>query len=226
MIKAVFIDIDNTILSFSEYVKQAMREGFVKFGIGKYDDSMFSVFERINTGLWQEIERGELTYDELLKIRWNRIFEAITLSFDGEVFEKYFKECLYDSAIPEEHATEVLNYLSDKYVLAAASNGPYQQQVNRLKTAGMDQYFDYLFISEAIGYSKPSKEFFDYCFNELDGIKPSECVIIGDSISSDISGGKAYGLNTCLYMRKPVSEEDKKLCDYIVLSLDEIYGIL
>ena len=31
--KAVFLDIDNTLLSFDGYVKQTMKEGFEHFGL-------------------------------------------------------------------------------------------------------------------------------------------------------------------------------------------------
>ena len=52
MIKAVLLDIDNTLLSFDEYVKVAMQTGFAKFGIGPYEESMYPIFRRINLGLW------------------------------------------------------------------------------------------------------------------------------------------------------------------------------
>ena len=33
----------------------------------------------------------KLTFDELIKIRWNKIFESLGITFDGVVFEKYFR---------------------------------------------------------------------------------------------------------------------------------------
>ena len=36
MIKVALIDIDNTLLSFTGYVKEAMREGFSFFGLKPY----------------------------------------------------------------------------------------------------------------------------------------------------------------------------------------------
>ena len=36
MIKAVFLDIDNTILDFDAYVKEALESGFSAFGLGTY----------------------------------------------------------------------------------------------------------------------------------------------------------------------------------------------
>ena len=83
MIKAVFIDIDDTVFSFSGFVKKAMRDGFEKFGLKPYTDEMYPVFEKINNELWRRVELSELTIQQLCKIRWNMIFERINISFDG-----------------------------------------------------------------------------------------------------------------------------------------------
>lgn len=58
---------------------------------------------------------------------------------------------MFESAIPEIGAKELVEYLHSKYILCVASNGPYMQQVNRLKISGMLPYFSDLFISEEIG---------------------------------------------------------------------------
>ena len=47
VIKAVFIDIDDTVFSFSGFVKKAMRDGFEKFGLKPYTDEMYPVFESL-----------------------------------------------------------------------------------------------------------------------------------------------------------------------------------
>lgn len=205
--KVIFIDIDNTLLSFDEYVKHTMEEGFAAFGLKPYEPWMFETFTKVNNGLWQQIEQGILTFRELEKIRWNRVFEALGIVFDGVVFEKYFREALYESAIPEEGAYELLEHLNEKYLLCAASNGPYQQQVHRLEIADMKKYFTHLFVSEKIGVSKPAAEFFDRAFQiinegEKEPVLPEECMMIGDSLTSDIKGGQMYGMKTCFYRRR------------------------
>lgn len=204
--KVIFIDIDNTLLSFDAYVKHTMKEGFETFGLKPYESWMFETFTKVNNGLWQQIEQGTLTFQELEKIRWNRVFEALRIAFDGVVFEKYFREALYESAIPEEGAYELLEHLHGKYLLCAASNGPYQQQVHRLEIADMKKYFTHLFVSEKIGISKPATEFFDRAFQivnegEKEPVLPEECMMIGDSLTSDIEGGQMYGMKTCFYRR-------------------------
>lgn len=231
MLKAVLLDIDNTLLSFDESVKESMKIGFQKFGIGSYEDEMFSVFCKINSDLWRLIETGDISLEELEHIRWNMIFDSLGISANGVLFEKYFKEFLFDSAIPEIGAKELLEYLSSRYILCAASNGPYEQQVNRLRISGMLDFFSHLFISEEIGFSKPSSEFFDVCINRLNSssdstIAPYEIMIIGDSLSSDISGGINCGMKTCFFnpTNKPVPSDIK--IDYVVTALADITEIL
>lgn len=231
MLKVILFDIDNTLLSFDEYVKDTMKKGFEKFEIGIYKDEMFGVFSQINTGLWHSLEKGELTFEELKKNRWNMIFECLGITADGEAFEKYFRERLFESAIPEDGAIELLKYLSDKYILCAASNGPYLQQVNRLKICGMLPYFSDMFISEEIGSQKPSESFFRTCINRLnlktkEEILPCQIMMVGDSLSSDMAGGIGVGMKTCFYNPdlKPIPRDMK--IDYCVSSLDEIKNIL
>ncbi len=231
LIKVVLIDIDNTLLSFTGYVKESMREGFSFFGLKPYSDAMFPVFERINNSLWRQLEQGTLTFGELEKCRWNLIFKALGIDFDGPTFEAYFRERLHDSAVPEDGAEDLLKYLSRKYTLCAASNGPYEQQMNRLRIGNMIGYFTHCFISSRIGAQKPSRQFFDHCFStlreaEFPDLTPGEAIIIGDSVSSDISGGFDYGMHTCLYQKSGMPGPDHLKVEYVVSSLAEIKNIL
>ena len=235
MIKVILIDIDNTLLDFDAYVKESMENGFEKFGLGKYEDGMFYVFEKINSEMWQQIEKGEITYDELVQTRWNRIFAALNISIDGCRFEEYFKDCLFESAIPVEGASEILEYLKGKCILCVASNGPYEQQVNRLGKAEMLVCFSHLFISEKIGASKPSEKFFSYCLNEINverkrhresPILPSEVLMIGDSLTSDISGAAEIGFITCFFDRKNSEKPDGLSVDYVINKLEDIRKII
>lgn len=263
-IKAILIDVDNTLLDFNKCAEFSMCQTFEHFGM-KFDHSMFSHFLDINNYLWGEIEQGRLTKDELYKIRWDMIFKRIeevsgvnpaaatgdtdvgiaytgTADNDtadiisGAQFEKIFLEYLASGSEPVDGAHRLLEYLSEKYIVCIASNAPYEQQVKRLQSADMLHYIDKLFISEQIGYAKPSKKFFDACMAQLPGISPKETVIIGDSLTADIGGGIEYGLTTCWFNHSRLSPEHSAQlnrfdkfgqtalqADYIVNSLDEIH---
>jgi len=231
MLKVILFDVDNTILSFDEYVKESMKNGFRKFEIGIYEDEMFNIFNQINTGLWHALEKGEMDFGQLQKKRWNMIFERLGIKADGAAFETYFRACLFESAIPENGAPELVKHLYGRYLLCVASNGPYAQQVNRLKRSGMLPYFSDLFISEEIGSSKPSEVFFKTCINRLNAkaeqkIASCEMMIIGDSLSSDMAGGIQAGMQTCFYNPHKKAVPCGMHLTYHVSSLKEIETLL
>lgn len=235
MIKAVFMDIDNTILDFDKYIQTALKDGFQKFGLPGYHDGIYDVFVSINNGLWRDLEKGILTMEALFEIRFQRIFDALHISFDGRVFERFFADCLYDSAIPIDGAKDVLSYLKEKYILCAASNGPYDQQVNRLKRADMLDFFRHLFISGRVGASKPSEAFFTHCLTEVNRaqmnagetpLTPDEIIMIGDSMSSDIAGARNMGMKTCFFDKHNKGSAAASGADYTISSLASLKTIL
>ena len=106
--------------------------------------------------------------------------------------EKYFLKYLSRSFSTVEGAHDILKYLSGKYLLSAASNGPQFEQDNRLKNAGIYDYFQSVFTSEAVGYPKPKKEFFMICLEKMGNLLPSETIMVGDSLNADIVGGMGF----------------------------------
>ena len=230
-IKVLFLDIDNTLLDFDAAAAWAMKQCFQKARL-EYRAEMFSVFTEENNKIWQRIERKELTMDDLFYVRWQAILQHLGLTADGVKMEKEFRRLLNLSAVPVAGAEEILQYLYKKnYCLCAASNGPYDQQINRLKKADMLKYFAHCFVSEKLGADKPGKQFFDGCMRELPGITPEECMIIGDSLTADITGGRAYGMSTCWYVPsvekyREVKTKSGKPADYVVHELAELEKIL
>ena len=86
--------------------------------------------------------------------------------------------------------------------------------------------FKNLFVSDAIGYQKPTKEFFEGCFCRIPNFKKEETIIIGDSLSSDIRGGRSVGIKTCWFNPKKLENNTEYKADYEIASLDEIKNIL
>lgn len=225
MIKTVLLDIDNTLLNFDECSREAMKRAFDVFGI-KYSQSIFDAFLEVNFQLWRGIEKQEITKAQLHQRRWNTVFaKAGITGVDGEEVEKVFHTHIAELAIPVDGAKDLLEYLSSKYTVCLASNASYAQQVHRLKLAGLFGYADKLFTSELIGYPKPERKFFDACFSELDGVSPSQTVMIGDAIAADIVGAKSYGMLTCWYSPDTTAQTPPE-ADWRVSSLLQIKNIL
>ncbi len=225
MIKAVLIDIDNTLLDFHKCSKEAMCLAAKDFHID-FPENYFEIFNGINNSLWEKIERGELDRQGLFKIRWNLIFEAMGINADGEEFEELFREYIKSSAIPVDGAEEILEYLSEKYYVCTASNSELAQQEKRLRKAGMLPFIKKIFTSEEIGFAKPSKGFFEACKNGLPTFEKEEIILIGDSITADINGAKVYGFRTCWFNFDKKTDTECISADYIVDDLLQIKNIL
>ena len=225
MIKTVFVDIDNTLLDFDKCAKSSMFSGLQTAGLD-YKEGLFETFKTVNDRLWIDIEKGVISTEYLLLHRWNLIFEKTGIAFDGVEFEKLFRKGLEESHECVEGAEELLKYLSGKYTVCAASNGPYEQQVKRLSDASLSYYISHMFISEEIGYKKPDKNFFSTCFSRLGDVTPAETVMIGDSLSADIVGGGNYGMKTCWFDHGKTGETMGVTPDCSVDNLAEIKKLL
>ena len=202
-IKLILMDIDNTLLEFDAFVRQFLDETFSRFeGFEKKGD-LYEIFHANNQKLWQKLEQGEITMEQLQAVRWGMILEKLGIDFDGMEMERMFKAAMHESTIITPGAMEMLHALSEDYVLATASNGPYEQQVYRINKAGMGQYFRYHFISQDIGYSKPDPRFFEKARSLMkETYENDEILIVGDSASSDMQGGINAGIHTCYYDRE------------------------
>lgn len=223
MIKLVLFDIDNTLLDFQKCADFAMKEAMKKWNLD-LEPGYFEVFMEINNYYWDLLEKEKITREELYKNRWKTVFEKLGIEdIDGVLFEKDFVNFLYKSHQKIDGADEILEYLKDKYKLIIVSNSSYHEQDSRLTEAGIREYFDELYTSEEVGYPKPTKEFFDHVFKDID-VDKDEVIIIGDSIKADIEGGKNYGIKTCWF--NFLKEPDSDIPDFTIKNLTELKEIL
>ena len=225
MIKIVLIDIDNTLLDFNRCASFSMRKAFKDVGL-KAPDNLETEFHKVNNALWLGIENGNVTKEELHDNRWNMILKNIGIEYDGIILEKLFRKYLDESHETIDGAPELVRYLSERYRVFAASNAFYSQQTNRLKLSGMADYIEDVFVSEKIGFEKPTKEYFDKCFEIMGNPPKNEVIIIGDSLSADIEGGIHYGIKTCWFNPNKQKPPLSYKIDYIVDDLKQIENYL
>jgi len=224
-VKFIFIDIDNTILDFDKCSRFCIEKACENFGI-PFSARLTDKFFEINDKLWKEHEKQTLSTEKLYEIRFNLIFSELNVDCDGVGFEKIYRYYLNRSAIPVDGATDALEYLSGKYKLYAASNAAYEQQIFRLEAADMLKFLSGVFLSGNIGYPKPSKEFFDACFEKIPEAAPENTLMLGDSISADIDGAVKYGLKTCWLNRKGESVPQNLKIDYVINDMAQVKDIL
>ena len=70
------------------------------------------------------------------------------------------------------------------------------------------------------------KAYFDYCFAHIPGFEKDRALLIGDSLSSDILGGKRAGIATCWFNRFGKTAPPELAPDYEIRSLKELQNVL
>ena len=202
MIKAVLIDIDNTILDWEACSHEAMIKAGIATNI-KIDENFLNTYDRENPKLWEQLENNEITFAELKEKRFKIIFELTNTEGNIEEFEKQFKNNILESHIEMANARELLEYLFKKYKVFAASNSNLYQQKRRLANAELLDFFNDIFVSEELKAYKPNKEFFDEVFKRIP-FKKEEVIMIGDSLSSDIKGANDYGIKSIWFNKSNI----------------------
>lgn len=225
MKKIILIDLDNTLIDFNECARHSIINAFNEIGL-TYTPEVFETFIRENVKIWKRLEKGEITKPQLRAQRWNIILGKLGIDFDGPTLEEMFENGVAKGAYPVDGAYELLDYLYGKYKLYIVSNGFRFVQESRLKIGNFEKYFEDVFVSEDIGIPKPATQFFDYCFEKLNHPHKEDVILIGDSLTADITGGINYGIDTVWFNKNnDILSPDIKP-SYTILKLREIKNIL
>lgn len=217
MYKAIYFDIDDTILDFTKCCKQAFIETMKKYNIS-FTEELYTSFVQIDHDLWTKQKQNLLTVQEVLEQRFQLFNNENHIQIPDSDLKQEFQYQLTQTYILEEDGKEVLETLSKNYLLYGASNGIYTMQVHRLKQAGVYEYFQELYVSDMIGYEKPDLHFFQIVLEKAQ-LKKEEVLFVGDSYEADILGAINAGIDTCWY--KP-NKQVSMLPTYEITSLKQL----
>ena len=226
MIKYVLFDVDDTLLDFGKAEEAAIRKTFERIGIPAAEETVRR-YREINARQWARFEKGEITREKLLTERFDILFSELGLSdIPSEMAQASYEYLLGIGHYFIDGAEELLEALKDKYELYIVSNGNASVQDRRLKSAGIVPYFREIFISERVGFNKPSAEFFDACFEHIPGFEKDKAIIVGDRLSSDILGGINAGVKTCWFNLRGDAPDPDIPADYEIKHLSELPALL
>ena len=221
-IRALLMDIDDTLFDFQTSSRNALSIAFRAFGL-PFTPEMWERYRALDAELWQRFERGEITKEALYVERFRVFFTEYGLEADPAAFNAaYFRE-LGDQCNFMPHCEQALRQLHAQYKIFIVTNGNTEIQTRRIAASGMAQYFDYVFISEQLGTKKPEKDFYDKVFAQIGEDRRKSAIMVGDSLSSDMQGGRNAGIPTCFYGTRKNADER---CDYVIEDLLDLLPIL
>ncbi|HHK5535174.1 TPA: YjjG family noncanonical pyrimidine nucleotidase [Bacillus mobilis] len=223
--KTLLFDVDDTLLDFQKAEKVALRMLFEERGINLTRE-VEAQYKKINKRLWEAFEGGEINRDEVLNTRFSILLKEYGEEVDGILFENNYRSYLEEGNQLMQGAFEFISQIQSEYDLYIVTNGISQTQDKRLRNAGLHALFQGIFVSEDTGFQKPMKEYFDYVFERIPNFSPEKGLIIGDSLSADIKGGYAAGIDTCWFNREKKSNDSEVVPTYEVQNFEELYALL
>ena len=224
MIEFLFIDLDDTILDFKKAEHVAVKKTLADYGVEPTEE-VCSRYSIINQQHWEAMERKEMTRQQVLVGRFAVLFEELGVDVDAAECSSQYTKNLSIGHYFLPGAREAVESLSQKYKLYMTSNGTAWVQRSRLESADIEKFFLDIFISQEIGYNKPAPEYFAGCFAKIPDFDPKKAMIVGDSLSSDILGGKNAGIATCWVNPKHKSAGDI-VPDYEIEDLTQLEALL
>ncbi len=225
MIEFLFIDLDDTILDFHKAEHIALGKTFETFGL-KPDEAVMNRYSQINREHWECLERKELTREQVLVGRFAALFGEYGIAVEPVLCARTYEKNLSIGHYFLPGAEEAVKALSKKYKLYLASNGTSHVQAGRLESAKLAPYFQGIFVSQDMGANKPDKLYFERCFEKIPGFDVKKSMIVGDSLSSDILGGKQVGMATCWVNPAGKPCPEKLRPDYEIKALSELEKLL
>ena len=221
-IHALLMDIDDTLFDFQTSSRNALSAAFGAYKIA-FTPEMWARYDALDRSFWQRFERGQIEKQTLYVERFRVFFGEYGIRADPAAFNAaYFRELgAQRNFMP--HCEQALRLLHAEYKIFIVTNGNTDLQKRRIAASGMEKYFDRVFISEQMGCKKPDRAFYDRVFAEIGEAYRTCSIMIGDSLSSDMQGGRNAGIPTCLYGRREAADSR---CDYVVEDLLELPALL
>lgn len=227
--KCILFDLDHTLWDYESNCAETIDDLFHKYELKKRGVSssaqFIEIFNKINTPLWDQYDRGEIHRDVIRFERFNRILLKVGID-DYPMSLKMSADYVAESPRKKNlmpFAIDILDYLHAKYTMYIITNGFDEIQGTKLASTGIEKYFKDVITSEKAGHKKPAKEIFDYTLQQ-NGYRPDEAIMIGDNLLTDIAGANNASIDAVFYNVNKIQHGAK--VTHEISCLKELKGIL
>ena len=222
MLKAIIFDLDNTLVNFWQFKKEASHEAakaMVSAGLTMSPERAEALIFNIYKTHGVEYQ---LTFSELIKpfgypkLEFERIRDAGVVAYLRKK-EQVLK--------PYSGVVETLAELGKSYKLGVLTDAPREQSKQRLAVTGLSEYFEAVGTFHETNVMKPGAEPFLAICKKM-GVEPVEALMVGDNPARDMAGAKAVGMRTCLAKYDPYFEDEGPKADFEIEKPLELLDIV
>jgi putative hydrolase of the HAD superfamily len=199
----LFFDLDHTLWDYEASSNETLQELWVEYKLdskGVPLNSFVGKFSEVNEELWRRLHAGEINKDVIRNDRFPSILSALAIEDNAlatDMQQQYIHVCptkpyLIDGAM------ELLESVTGRYGLHIITNGFDEIQGVKLRSGGIEHFFEEVITSGIAGYQKPDKQIFDFAMNKTKA-KVEDSVMIGDNPLSDIEGAFNAGIDQVFF---------------------------
>ncbi|MGD2077627.1 MAG: YjjG family noncanonical pyrimidine nucleotidase [Chloroflexota bacterium] len=221
----ILFDADGTLFDYDRAETWALTETFAQYGL-RFEPAYSQVYRQVNDPLWDAFEQGTMTQDRLKVLRFELLFENLGFVVDAGSFSDAYSRQLGKATFLVDGASDLIAALSGRHRLLLLTNGLTDVQRPRFTASTIGRYFEDWVISEEVGVAKPDPRIFDIAFARLGQPARQEVLIVGDSLTSDMAGGFAYGIDTCWYNPTGRQADASLPVTYEIQNLAQLVDIL
>lgn len=190
----ILFDADETLFSFNSY--WGLKAMMTRYGL-PFDEQDYAQFQAVNKPLWVAYQNKEISAQDLQRIRFANIAK-LTGKDPLELNLELMAE-MAEVSQPLENVREMLAALLGKAKMAIITNGFEALQQKRLANTQLQDFFEFVVVSETVGVAKPALPIFEAAFAQMGEVEKSRILMVGDTLSSDIQGGIHAGIDTCWF---------------------------
>ncbi len=217
----IYFDLDDTLLDHKKAEQAGLADVHQHFDVFKNIErqQLIDTYHHINKGLWEEYGRGEIDRHILHRRRFEETF--VELGIDATLYEeagKVYMNYYRNHWEWVDGAKEAYEAIAIKYPVGIITNGFAETQWLKIDQFGFKETARQIVISEEVGVMKPHPKIFDHS-TELIGIERDQILYVGDSLTSDVKGGKAAGWQVAWFSKHP-SKEGEGLADLVFDDFD------
>lgn len=230
----IIFDADHTLLNYLADEKQAFLGLYKDLGMS-ITDELLALSRVSSENSWTEAGLYNVT-DPQIQAQYHTLYRTHTEEIFRRIFSRFpcatatakhaglaFLDKLTTCGVAFDGALELVQALSQKaggkYRVAIATNGLAEIQHARL--GAFAPFVEKVYVSQDLDSVKPLPSFFKRMLDDL-GAEPSACLMIGDSLVSDIAGAKAVGMDAWWFNPKGQVDADG-VADCQIQSLQELH---
>lgn len=232
MIKAIFFDLDDTLISFDGISFQAWQEVCSQ---ADYVNTvlLLDTIHSVSHEFWSDPERhriGRLKLDQtrimLVKEAFNRLglenlIEAERLALNYTRLRESLMH-LFPGSIET-----LKRFRAENYPLALITNGESIKQRAKISRFGLESYFDLVIIEEEFGTGKPDGKVYEHALNTF-GIMPQEACMVGDNLEWDVFAPQKLGITGVWNNYRKIEQLDEgvtQVPNFTITGISEFYPL-